>query len=115
MRFVIDECTGPAVAERLRELGHEVFSIFESARGADDGEILRVAVETRSVLVTNDKDFGELVFGQAQLHCGVVLLRLTDERASSKIAVMEALLEGHASELEGRFAVVSERTVRFAR
>ena len=114
MRFVVDECTGPSVANRLRELGHEVFSVYESARGADDEQILRIAVETESILVSNDKDFGELVFGQKAPHCGVVLMRLTDERASSKLAVIEALLKGHAAELPGRFVVVSERTVRFA-
>jgi hypothetical protein len=32
MRFLVDECTGPAVARRLRELGHDVFSIYEQAR-----------------------------------------------------------------------------------
>ena len=115
MRFVVDECTGPAVASRLRELGHQVFSVYESARGAGDSEILRMAVETESILVTNDKDFGDLVFGQAEPHFGVVLLRLVDERVGSKLAVMEALLAGYASDLPGRFVVVSERTVRFAR
>ena len=115
MRFVVDECTGPAVARHLRALDHQVFSVYESARGADDGQVLRIAVETQSILVTNDKDFGERVFGRGEPHMGVVLLRLADERASSKMAVLDALLASHAADLPGRFVVASERTVRFAR
>ena len=33
MRFLVDECTGPAVAEWLHAQGHEVFSVYDSARG----------------------------------------------------------------------------------
>lgn len=38
MRFLVDECTGPAVARWLREQKHEVFSVYEEARGAEDME-----------------------------------------------------------------------------
>jgi len=40
MRFLVDECTGPAVAEWLRNQKHEVFSVFEEARGMDDDDII---------------------------------------------------------------------------
>ena len=43
MRFLVDECTGPAVAAWLREQNHEVFSVFDEARGLDDDEIIRKA------------------------------------------------------------------------
>ena len=38
MRFLVDECTGPAVARWLRDQAHEVFSVYDEARGtADEG------------------------------------------------------------------------------
>ncbi len=40
MRFLVDECTGPGVAAWLRNLNHEVFSVFEEARGMDDDPII---------------------------------------------------------------------------
>lgn len=43
MRFIVDECTGPAVAHWLRQEGHEVFSVYEEARGMDDDEIIQKA------------------------------------------------------------------------
>jgi predicted nuclease of predicted toxin-antitoxin system len=76
MRFLIDECTGPAVARWLREQAHEVFSVFDEARGMDDEEILRKAHSGDWILITNDKDFGELVHREGRPHCGIVLLRV---------------------------------------
>jgi predicted nuclease of predicted toxin-antitoxin system len=43
MRFLLDETTGPAVAEWLREKGHEVFSVFNEARGMQDVDIIQKA------------------------------------------------------------------------
>lgn len=57
MKFLVDECTGPAVAEWLRNQNHEVFSIFEEARGMNDDDIIQKAYEENWVLITNDKDF----------------------------------------------------------
>jgi uncharacterized protein with PIN domain len=57
MRFLVDECTGPSVAEWLRNQKHEVFSVFEEARGMDDDDIILKALEENWILVTNDKDF----------------------------------------------------------
>jgi len=45
MRFLMDECTGPAVARWLREKGHEVCSIFDESRGADDDQIIHKALD----------------------------------------------------------------------
>ncbi len=59
MRFLVDECTGPAVAQWLREHWHEVFSVYDEGRGMDDEEIVQKAFDENYILVTNDKDFGE--------------------------------------------------------
>jgi predicted nuclease of predicted toxin-antitoxin system len=115
MRFLVDECTGPAVARWLREQGHQVFSVFEEARGMDDEAVIDKACAEAWILITDDKGFGEKVFRQQRLHKGVVLLRLDDERARSKIKTLERLLREYPKELGGRFVVVTETQVRFAR
>jgi predicted nuclease of predicted toxin-antitoxin system len=71
MRFLVDECTGPIVAKWLRAHGHDVFSVYESAHGMADEEILRKAQAETWIVVTNDKDFGEKIFreGRAHLWC----------------------------------------------
>ena len=53
MRFLVDECTGPRVAAWLREAAHEVFSVYEEARGLDDETILPDA-DTEPGIPTKD-------------------------------------------------------------
>jgi len=114
MRFIVDECTGPAVARWLEAGGHDVYSVFDQSRGDDDDEVLRRAVAENRILITNDRDFGELIFREGRSHGGVVFLRLHDERSGSKIRVLSDLLAQHAAQLAGQFVVVTESQVRFA-
>ena len=115
MRFLVDECTGPAVARWLRDQHHDAFSVYDEARGMDDETVIRRAFDENRILVTSDKDFGEKVYRERRKHCGVILLRLRDERAASKIEAMQRLLESHSERLAGQFVVVTEKTVRFGR
>src|SRR5215203_1074565 len=62
MRFLVDECTGPRVAAWLDSQGHEVFSIFDEARGIEDDAVIQKAYDENWILITNDKDFGEKVY-----------------------------------------------------
>jgi predicted nuclease of predicted toxin-antitoxin system len=114
MRFLVDESTGPAVAEWLRRQGHEVFSVYEQARGMDDNGIIQKASAENWILMTNDKDFGEKVYRERRPHKGVILLRLDDERADAKIETIKRLLESYANRLSGQFVVVTENSIRFA-
>ena len=114
MRFLVDECTGPKVAQWLRGQGHEVFSVYEEARGLDDSAILGKAFSENWILMTNDRDFGEKVFRELHPHRGVVFLRLSDERPAAKIDAIRRLLESYADQLTDRFVVVTESQVRFS-
>ncbi len=115
MRFLVDECTGSKVAEWLRDANYEVFSVFDEARGMTDDDILAKALTENRILITNDKDFGEMIFRERRTHHGVVFMRLDDERATNKIEVLRRLLEGYAEKLPEEFVVVTETKVRFAR
>jgi predicted nuclease of predicted toxin-antitoxin system len=114
MRFLVDECTGPTVAEWLRIQEHEVFSVFEQARGMGDEDIILKALQEKWILITNDKDFGEKVYRDGRLHTGIILLRLEDERTQAKIRVLSSLLKSYSERLTGAFVVVTENQVRFA-
>jgi predicted nuclease of predicted toxin-antitoxin system len=115
MGFLVDECSGPAVAQWLREQGHEIYSVYETARGMKDEDIIGKAYRENWILVTNDKDFGEKVYRERHPHKGVVLLRLEDERAGNKVETMRRLLQGYADRLPDQFVTVTETQVRFAR
>jgi predicted nuclease of predicted toxin-antitoxin system len=112
VRFLVDECTGPTVARWLREQSHEVFSVFDDARGMADDAILDKAHTENWVLITNDKGFGERIYLQQHPHHGIVLLRLANERASAKIEALRKLLDVFATQITDRFVVVTENQVR---
>lgn len=115
MRFLVDECAGPKVADWLRQQGHETFSVFDEIRGANDQVILEKALGEYWILITADKDFGEMVYRQKRQHHGIILIRLEDQRAAAKIAVLKSLLENYADQLADTFVVVTETKVRIAR
>jgi predicted nuclease of predicted toxin-antitoxin system len=115
MRFLVDESTGPAAARWLRAQGHEVFSVYAEARGMTDDAILQKAFDENWVLITNDRDFGEMVFRERRQHRGVVLLRLDDERTANKIETLRRLLETYADRVADRFLVVTETRIRIVR
>lgn len=114
MRFLVDECTGPKVAKWLRDIHHDVFSVYDEDRGLDDESILQKANLENDILITNDKDFGELIFRIKKQHKGVILLRLEDERSENKIAVLQRVLKLHSDKLANNFIVVTESTIRIA-
>ena len=114
MRFLVDECAGPAVAKWLREQHHEVFSVFDEAKGTPDDDVLKKATDEHWILVTIDKDFGEMIFRERKPHHGVIFMRLSDERSANKIAVLRRLLTSYPDRLSDRFVTVTETKVRFA-
>ena len=73
---------------------------------------MRIATATDRILITNDKDFGEMIFREGKPHKGVILLRLDDESASNKIRVLGLLFAQHFDQLAGNFVVATESTVR---
>jgi predicted nuclease of predicted toxin-antitoxin system len=113
MKFIVDECTGPTVAKWLAIEGHDVISISPDRKGISDKEILKIAVSEERILITNDKDFGELIFKNNHSHCGVILLRLTDETATNKVFILKNLIYNHQKIIvKGHFVVVTEKSIR---
>ena len=112
IRFIVDECTGPLVAKWLSSRNYTVLSVYDTLKGIKDIEILRIAQEEKWAIITNDKDFGELVYKNNLPHHGIVLLRLIDERSINKIDVLEKLINNHFDEMNGKFIVVTENSVR---
>jgi predicted nuclease of predicted toxin-antitoxin system len=112
MRFIVDESAGIAVVESLRQSGHDVLAVAETMRQAGDPDILALALNQDRILVTNDKDFGELVFRSGRTHHGVLLLRLHDESSANRVRVVQSVLERYADRLPDHFVVTTESRVR---
>lgn len=76
MKLVADEGVDSAIVDRLRRDGHQVVYIAEFEPGLDDEHVLALATEDEALLITPDKDSGELVFRLRRVTSGVVLVRL---------------------------------------
>ena len=115
MRWVADECVDAEVVARLRDAGHEVYYIAEAKPGVQDDEVLRLAETQAAVLLTYDKDFGELVFRLRQATHGVVLARLPGLTAAAKADLVAAAVATHADEFVESFTVITDKLVRIRR
>ena len=79
MLWLSDECVDAGLVGRLRAAGHNVIYVAEIASGSTDIEVIRRARVEGRLLLTEDKDFGELVFRAGMPVSGVVLLRVPPE------------------------------------
>lgn len=89
-----------------------LFRSIEECRGASDEIVLEKAVAEGRVLITNDKDFGEMVFRDRRAHRGIVLLRLERPGAAFKIEVLKQIIERYDEKLVDRFVVATPHQVR---
>ena len=112
MKFLADENIGYKIIKPLRELGFDIKSILEINKGLADLKVLSLADKENRVLITTDKDFGELVYVNKLIHSGVILLRLNDDSSENKLKVLRKLFEMHLKQLGKAFTVVTESKVR---
>jgi predicted nuclease of predicted toxin-antitoxin system len=80
-----------------------------------DADILALAAAEDRLVITMDKDFGELVYRSKQSHAGVLLLRMEDADGQAKRAVIEAIVTNHLDELGGHFSVYQQGRLRIRR
>ena len=112
MRFLVDECVGPTVAKWLRNLGHDILSIYDSLRGLDDLSIIRIAFKEKRIVITNDKDFGTLAVLDKEKHSGIILLRLKDETVQNKINILEKVINIIPENSTTFIIIASENNIR---
>lgn len=112
MRFLADESCDFAVVEALRAAGHDVAAVARVARGAEDSEVIDLARSGRRVLITEDKDFGHLVFAAAKQASGVIFLRFPQNVRSRLVPAVLELVSARGETLFGCFVVVEPGQVR---
>lgn len=112
MRFLADEYIPGSVIAELRNRGHDVLSAKESLRGEDDAAVLSHAQADSRVVITRDKDFGELAFHFGlPSACGVILFRLPTADRDVSVQRIVDVVESRRN-WEGMFAVANERRIR---
>lgn len=113
MNLLADESVDRQIVERLRQDGYQVLYVAEMEPGVTDEIVLARANEQDALLITADKDFGELIFHQQLLASGgVVLIRLAGLTADRKAEIVSAAFHTHAAEFTPTFSVIAPNRVR---
>lgn len=112
IKFVADESVDAPIVRKLREDGYDVYSIAEQSYGISDEQVLAIAHEKGALLITQDKDFGELVYRLGKAHEGVILLRLTGLNPYEKADLCLMVINQRKHECPGAFTVVYKDLVK---
>lgn len=114
MNFLAHEsCAGPVILA-LRDAGHDVVAIGEVAKGATDEQVLERALNEKRVLITEDRDFGELVYARCRASAGVILVGIQSHARRAKSATVVEAVAKLGSRLQDAFTVVEPGRVRIS-
>ncbi len=112
MKFLADECCDSDVVAALRANGHDVVFVPETMAGFMDNAVLDFAYKTGRVLITEDKDFGELVYRLKLPAHGVILLRINPRDRHEKAPLVLQLLARYREQLTVLFITVESDKIR---
>jgi len=114
MDFVADESCAAPVIRALRDAGHDVIAIAEIAKGAPDEQVLKYALGEHRVLITEDRDFGQLIYVRGHPTADIILLRFPASARLSKPATVADAVARLRARLQNAFTVVEPGRVRLS-
>ncbi len=109
--IVADENIDFRLIKRLRENDFDVFSIAESSFGIMDTNVLIIATERNSFLITEDKDFGDLAIRDSKPHNGILLIRRKRLKALEQIDIIMDIILNRSEELKQHFSVIRDNNL----
>ncbi|WP_448383525.1 DUF5615 family PIN-like protein [Desulfosoma sp.] len=115
MNFVADESVDCPIVARLRREGYQISYVAELGPGMPDDAVLNLANQETALLLTADKDFGEMVVRQRLHRHGVVLIRLAGLTPARKAEIVALAVKEHLTELPRSFAVIMSGMFRIRR
>jgi predicted nuclease of predicted toxin-antitoxin system len=112
VRWLVDECLDAGLVSHLRAAGHDVMYMAEVAPAVSDTEVMLRAQTEQRILLTEDKDFGDLVFRHGRSVPGVVLSRIDPAMHELKRVRLDAAIHRFGENLLGRYTVIEEARLR---
>lgn len=112
MRFLVDECCAPEIAAALRRQGHDVAYVAEDFPSLKDRDVLAWAAREKRIIVTEDKDFGELTVRRELPSAGVVLIRIEGDDKALRIAKLLEAVAAFGENLYSSLTIVRAGAAR---
>jgi predicted nuclease of predicted toxin-antitoxin system len=115
LKFLADESCDFRVVRALREYGHDVLAVCEFAKRLEDPDVIDLSVREDRILITEDKDFGQLVFAHGHGTRGVILVRYPAVTRRGLPTDLVRLVEQKKHGLRNSFVVLEPGRFRVAR
>lgn len=113
IRVLVDESVEQSIIELLRSIGIDVLAASEWFPSVTDDVVLARAVIENRIILTNDKDFGYMIYRQKRKHKGVILLRFITQKTVEKVTYLKTVLSEFPLQMfRNKFGVISEKGVR---
>ena len=112
LKFIVDVGVGRSIEEWLKSQDFKVLTIGSINPEMADSQIMQLANLEDGVIITMDKDFGELVFKENNSHKGILLLRLEDAVSEEKLAAIQNIIPEHLEKLKNNFSVYQNGKLR---
>ena len=113
MQFLANENFPVPSIRRLREAGYDIAAVIEDNRGCDDQTVMARAVSEKRIIITFDRDYGELIYRLGlSPPSGVVYLRYTPRTAVEPADQLIQLFQTEDIAFEGKFTVIKRDQIR---
>jgi predicted nuclease of predicted toxin-antitoxin system len=113
IKFLADVNIEKGIVECLLKYGFDVKWIPDYNCEMNDADLLAMANNEKRILITNDKDFGELVFLRKQNTFGIILIRVKEQNTTEKVALLEKLILNHKKKIPNHFILISKNRFKF--
>ncbi len=112
LRFLVDVGVGKTIETYLNDKGFDTKAVRDINPRMSDKEIIRMAAKEDRIIITLDKDFGELVYHLSMEHSGILLLRLEDATGPEKLQVVKHIISHYSQRLANCFCVYQNQKFR---
>jgi predicted nuclease of predicted toxin-antitoxin system len=113
LKFLADVNIEKRIVDFLRGQGYDVLWIPDYNCHLDDASLLKMAFDEHRIIVTNDKDFGELNFLQRKPSAGIILFRIDEQNVRIKITILKNMLLRYPEKFSNHFVVIARNRIRF--
>ena len=113
LKLAADECISVSIVSSLRKEGYDVWHVLENSAGSSDDDVLKTAFQQDRILLTEDKDFGDLVYRFRRPAKGIIFIRISISDRHLKWPRLKKLLSEFPERLPGHFVVIEKDKVRF--
>jgi predicted nuclease of predicted toxin-antitoxin system len=112
LKILADENVDFRIVKQLREAGITVLTVVESSSGISDIQVMELALKNDALILTEDSDFGELVFSYQHKNTGIIFIRYVNENLQKIVKNISVVLAKYGSSLYQKFTVITPGKIR---